>query len=99
MAIPIRNPKRITGLDSRIFASLLRAQRPLPVKQIANRVNVTWPTANLHVQKLAKLNVLTNSGKTIRKNRVSISPQFMDSIRMNKLLKKESDDMRRWLYD
>lgn len=97
MAIPIKNPKRITGLDSRIFASLLRANRPLPVKQIANRVNVTWPTANLHLKKLEALNVINNV-RTIRKNRVSISPKFIESLKTNKLLKKEMDETWRWLY-
>jgi len=98
MAIPARNQKRITGLDSRIFASLLRANRPLPVKQVAKRVGITWPTANLHVQKLANLNVL-NVVKTIRKNRVKIEPKFLEHLKTNKLLKKETADMRRWLYE
>lgn len=99
MQFPNQGPrKRITGLDSRIFASLLRANRPLPVKQIAQRVNVTWPTANLHIQKLAKLNVLNNT-KTIRKNRVSIDPRFIEHLKTNRLLKKEMDDARRWMYE
>lgn len=73
---PIR--KRINSIDNRIFADLLRASRPLPIKQIAQRNNITWPTANLHVQKLSKFNVL-DIEKTIRKNRVSVNPKFISN--------------------
>ena len=59
--------KRINNIDSRIFANLVKAQRPLPIKQIAKRVNVTWPTAKIHINKLEKMKVV-NVEKTIRKN-------------------------------
>lgn len=80
MPLSKRNQKRITGLDSRIFASLAKAQRPLSVKQLAERVNITWPTANKHIQKLIKLNVLIIE-KTIRKNRIQINPKFINNLK------------------
>jgi predicted transcriptional regulator len=99
MPIPIRRPKRITDLDTRIFSALAKAQRPLPVKQIALKTGVTWPTANLHVQKLAKLNVLTNPGKTIRKNRFSVNPIFIKHAKTKNIIKTEMDNLWGWLYD
>lgn len=88
MPIQAKNRKRITGLDSRIFASLLKAQRPLSVRQIAKRVDITWSTANVHIQKLIRLNVLSID-KTIRKNRVYVNPKFTNYLRLNKILKEE----------
>lgn len=87
--------KRITAIDSRIFADLLKAQRSLPIKQIALRNNITWPTANLHVKKLQNFKVL-NIEKTIRKNRVSVNPKFVLDI--NKILLKEKRNTRRSLW-
>ena len=88
MPLSKRNQKRITGLDSRIFASLVKAQRPLPVKQLAERVDITWPTANKHIQKLVKLNVLVIE-KTIRKNRVQINPKFINNLKTYNILDEE----------
>lgn len=95
---PKRLIKRITNIDSRIFADLIKAQRPLPVKQIAQRTNITWPTANQHIQKLAKMNVV-KVDKTIRKNRVAIDPKFIAQLKMKNIIKKEKDDAWRWLYE
>jgi predicted transcriptional regulator len=89
MHLSIRNKKRITRIDSHIFASLVKAQRPLPIKQIAKRVDITWSTAKIHVQKLVKLNVLTIE-KTIRKNRVQIDPKFINYLKLNKILNEDS---------
>lgn len=80
--------KRINGLDSLVFASLVKAQRPLSIKQIAKHTGITWPTANSHVQKLVKLNVLTVK-KTIRKNRVQINSNFTNQLKLNNFLSKE----------
>jgi len=99
MPLPPRRPlKRINNIDSRIFANLIRAQRPLPVKQIAQRTNITWPTANQHIQKLANMNVVKVE-KTIRKNRVAIDPRFIQHLKTKKIINKEMDDAWRWLYD
>ncbi len=81
------NKKRITGLDSRIFASLIKAQRPLSVKQLSKRASISWLTADIHIQKLAKLKILTIE-KTIRKNRVQINPKFITHLKLNNLLEK-----------
>lgn len=77
--------KRITGLDSRIFANLIRAKRSLSVKQIAMHAGISWLTANIHVQKMAKLNILFIK-KTVRKNRVQINPKFITYLKLNDFL-------------
>lgn len=98
MPLPKKRPiKRISNIDSRIFASLVRARRPLPVKQIAQRTNVTWPTAKSHVEKLRKMNVLKIE-KTIRKNRVTIDPRFKKQLKSKNLFSSEMDEAKRWLY-
>ncbi len=89
MSIQTKNPKRITGLDSLIFASLIKAKRSLSIKQISQRVGITWATANIHIKKLVELNVL-NVEKTIRKSRVHINLQFIEDIRLNKTLSEEN---------
>ena len=71
-----KKQSRIKPLDSKIFASILKARRPLPVKKIANRVNVSWPTANRHVEKLKKLGVLKTK-KSIRRTNVEVSDNFL----------------------
>jgi len=99
MPLPPRRPlRRINNIDSRIFANLLRAQRPLPVKQIAQRTNITWPTANQHIQKLANMNVV-KIDKTIRKNRVAIDPRFINQLKTKNIIKKDMSDTWGWLYD
>jgi predicted transcriptional regulator len=89
MSPPTKTKKRITGLDSRIFASLFKAQRPLAIKQIARRLNISWSTAKIHIQKMVKLNILTVE-KTIRKNRVQINPKFINYLKLNKSLIKDN---------
>lgn len=99
MAFPVKRPiKRITNIDSRIFADLIRAQRPLPVKQIAQRANITWSTANQHIQKLAKMEIL-KVNKTIRKNRVVINPKFITQLKTKNIIKKAKDDAWGRAYD
>lgn len=79
--------KRITKLDKDIVASLYRAKRPLPVKKIAERVNISWPTADIHIKKLKKFKVL-DFKKTPRKTSVFIDPLFMDTIKKKKKRKR-----------
>lgn len=67
---------RVTSLDSRIFADLHKAKRPLPVQRLAKRLDVSWKTANEHVKKLKRLGVL-NTKKSIRKTSVSINPSLL----------------------
>jgi DNA-binding MarR family transcriptional regulator len=41
-----------------ILSDLCRARRPLPVRQIATRNNVTWKTANANIKKLENKNLV-----------------------------------------
>lgn len=82
---------RINKTDSKIFADLFKARRPLSVGKIATRTDLSWKTVKDHVEKLEKLKVL-NIEKTIRKNRVKIDPKFISELRREKMLKKEKDD-------
>lgn len=88
MSLQKNNHKRINGLDSRIFAVLIRSRRALSIKQIAKSLDVTWITAKSHIQKLAELNVLI-IWKTIRKNRVQINPKFIDHLKLNSVFNEE----------
>jgi predicted transcriptional regulator len=84
-----RSKKRINGLDSRIFATLFKAQRPLAIKQIAKRLNISWSTAKIHIEKMIKLDVLIVK-KTIRKSSVQINPKFINYLGINNFIVKEN---------
>jgi len=66
----------IRKIDSDIFSTLHNAKRPLPVKKIAERIDVSWPTANLSVKKLRDMKVLRIK-KTVRMSKVDIDPIFL----------------------
>lgn len=80
---------RLTKIDKDIFASLAKAKRPLPVKRIAKRVDISWPTAKQHVKKLEKMGVV-KTNKTIRRTNVSITDDLKREI---KRLRRST---RRW---
>ena len=87
MKNPKTKRKRITNLDSKIFVDIIKAKRPLSIKQIAQRLGITWPTTKKHIEKLQKLNVLEND-KTIRKNRIKIKPDFIAYLREKKYIRE-----------
>lgn len=57
-----------------ILSDLCRARRPLPVRQIATRNNITWKTANSNIKKL-------ESGKFVKCNRDSKNRTFCEPTR------------------
>lgn len=71
---------RITSTDSRIFASLHRAKRPIAVQRLAKRADLSWKTANEHVKKLQKMGIL-RTRKTIRKTNVFLDPKFVTLLK------------------
>ncbi|MEK6933838.1 MAG: winged helix-turn-helix transcriptional regulator [Nanoarchaeota archaeon] len=77
---PKRKQGRINNIDSSIFSSLFRANRPLPVKKIAQRTNIAWPTANQHVMKLHKLGIL-DIVKSTRRTNVKITREMLEELR------------------
>ncbi len=70
-----RTVPRINSTDSRIFANLHKAKRPLPVQRLAKRTDLSWKTTNDHIKKLEKMGILRTK-KTIRKTNVFIAPKF-----------------------
>jgi predicted transcriptional regulator len=67
---------RISNMDKLIFASLYKAKRPLPMKKIATRTNVSWPTVRNSVTKLKGMGVL-NTQSTTRRTNVSLNDAFL----------------------
>lgn len=59
--------KNLTNNAIRILADLCRAKRPLPVKRIAERTNVSWKTANDNIKILEKRK-LVKCKKSKRRN-------------------------------
>ncbi len=81
MVKPKRKPRsRITEFDSRLFANLRRANRPLPVKRLAMRLDSSWKTTNEHVKKLERMNVL-RTNRSIRRTNVSINPDVFGNVK------------------
>ena len=79
----VRTRTRITSTDSRIFASLHRAKRPLPIQRLAKRTDLSWKTTNDHVKKLERMRIL-KTRKTIRKTNVFIDPRFRSILNKRK---------------
>lgn len=78
--MPQKKPARINNVDSNIFSSLFRAKRPLPVRKIAQRTNIAWPTAKQHVMKLHKLGIL-DIVKSARRTNVKITREMLEELR------------------
>ncbi len=68
---------RINNIDSKIFANVLKARRPLSLGKISKRTDFSWKTVKDHVIKLEKLGVL-KTNKTIRKTAVSVNLKFKE---------------------
>ncbi len=75
----LKKQNRITSFDTRLFGSLYRAKRPLSIKKLANRTDMSWQTANIHVKKLEKLGVV-GTKKSIRQTNVFIDPILFKSL-------------------
>ena len=71
---------RIDNFDARLFGSLAKARRPLSIKRLANRTDMSWQTANKHLKKLKEFKVV-KFDKTIRKTRVSLEDPWIKKIR------------------
>jgi predicted transcriptional regulator len=80
---------RFTKKDRAIFTSLFLAKRPLPVKKLATKADMSWKTANLHVNKLKSFGVV-NVNKTPRRTNVALDNRFMQALR------KESKFDKKW---
>ncbi len=78
--IKTRIRPRIDKFDAELFGSLFRARRPLSIKRLATRTDMSWQTANKHIKKLEKFKVL-NTKKSIRKTNVFINPSLLKSLR------------------
>lgn len=81
--VKTRTRPRIDKLDAQLFGSLFRAKRPLSVKKLAQRTDMSWQTANKHIKKLENFKVL-NTKKSIRKTNVFIDPLFLKSLKKQK---------------
>ncbi len=81
-------PSRITAFDSRLFANLRRANRSLPIKRLAKRLDSSWKTTNDHVTKLEKMKVLKTK-RTVRRTNVSIDPSILRDFGFKKRAKKK----------
>ena len=71
----VKNSK-VKSLDREIFVSLYKAKRQLPIKRIAERLNVSWPTIDSHVKKLEQLGVVITH-KTVRRTNVELNQEFL----------------------
>ena len=81
-----KTKSRIDKLDSQLFGSLFRAKRPLPIKKLARRTDMSWQTANKHLKKLNELNIV-EINKTVRRSNVSLNEKFMESLRKRKKIR------------
>ncbi len=72
----MKQKSRIRKIDTDIFSTLYRARRPLPIKKIAERIEVSWPTANTYVKRLQKINAVIVK-KSVRMSRVELNPLFL----------------------
>ena len=79
---PKRKPTRpkIGSRDAQLFGSLYKANRPLSIKKLAQRTDMSWQTADQHIKKLAKLNIL-KLNKSVRKTSVSMEPSWVEKVR------------------
>jgi predicted transcriptional regulator len=85
----MKKKNRITSTDSRIFGSIYRANRPLPIKRVATRVGVSWPTARNSVNKLSSMGVLVKD-QSIRRTNVAVNNNFLRSLHKTNLLTRRT---------
>ncbi len=78
--IKSRKQLRITSFDSRLFADLHKAKRPLPIKRLSERLDSSWKTTSEHVKKMERLGILKTK-RSIRKTNVSINPELLNALR------------------
>ncbi len=81
----VKRKIRIDKLDTRLFGSLARARRPLPIGKLAKRTDMSWSTAKKHIQKLEELKVVEIE-KTIRRTNVSLSGSFLKKLKKRRLI-------------
>ena len=74
---------RITKKDRDIFSSLFLARRPLPLKKLALKSDMSWKTANEHVTKLSKLGIV-NINRTPRRTNVFLNPKLINTLKKQK---------------
>ncbi|MEK6927098.1 MAG: hypothetical protein AABX11_01565 [Nanoarchaeota archaeon] len=71
--------KRLPNNALRILADLTKARRPMSIKQIADRNNVYWKTANENIKKLETRKLILCSHGT-RRNYCKINPKWKIKI-------------------
>jgi DNA-binding transcriptional regulator GbsR (MarR family) len=71
-----KRKSRIDSFDARLFGSLHHARRPLSIKKLAQRTDMSWQTANKHLKKLQELDII-DFKKTVKKTSVFITPRLM----------------------
>lgn len=81
--MPMKKRKRIDKTDRAIFRTVARARRPIPIRRIAKRTGISWPTAKKRVTKLQNLGVLKNQ-KSIRRNNISATPTYLRKLESSK---------------
>lgn len=74
---------KIDKYDAQLFGSLYKAKRPLPIKRLAKRTDMSWQTANTHLKKLKRLNIV-NIQKTKRRTNITINPIFLTRVKKKK---------------
>lgn len=79
----IRRKGKIDNFDARLFGSLFKARRPLPIKKLARRTDMSWQTANKHLKKLKRLNIV-NIKKSKRRTNITINPIFLTKVKKKK---------------
>lgn len=79
MVNKVKKKNKIDAFDSRLFGSLFKAKRPLPIKKLARRTDMSWQTANTHIKKLQGLKVVGIT-KTAKRTNVFIDPIFLKKI-------------------
>ena len=81
--MPTGKKSRIDNYDSKIFGSLWRARRPLSLKKLSARTDISWPTVKKRVIKLKDFGVV-DIKKSQSKTSVFIDPRFMKKSKKKK---------------
>ncbi len=62
-----------------ILANMIKAKRPLPVRKIAERNNISWKTANDNIKILEKRG-LVKCEKSKRRNYCQVSKRLLEEL-------------------
>ena len=70
---------RLTRKDKEIFRTLYLANRPIPIKKISARTNISWKTVDESVKRLNRLQVVELK-KSIRRTNVALNQDMLKTI-------------------